>query len=292
MFLFVPANDGPDRQTRIMKATVLEREITVVKLRAAGHSFEAIAKHVGYSHKSAARKAFERACDRQLGAAVDDYLIANMWDFIGPTAEAGGPMPPNVSTFCEYAAALRMGSDVPPYCTPWRTLVTRWLRDFVHDEPIPGNGASQQVKRQRELAARDERALALYRAGHSFDSIANQLGWGHRSTAWRAVNRALNRHLHAEMSTYLAREVTHLERQYQASWSKALAGSIRNAGTYLSVVDRRDALLAPRPHDVRFQHLPKVVLLRIMTADQWAENLRESRKWNARRSVRKAESRT
>lgn len=50
----------------------LSREVAVLELRKAGASWKSIAARVGYSHASAARKAYLRAYDRTLQAPADE----------------------------------------------------------------------------------------------------------------------------------------------------------------------------------------------------------------------------
>lgn len=54
------------------KPEQLQRELTVLELRKTGAGWRQIAEAVGYSHASAARKAYLRAYDRTLQAPADE----------------------------------------------------------------------------------------------------------------------------------------------------------------------------------------------------------------------------
>jgi|SanBayMetagenome_1026888.scaffolds.fasta_scaffold00600_10 AraC-like DNA-binding protein len=54
------------------KPEQLEREVAVLELRKTGANWRQIAEAVGYSHASAARKAYLRAYDRTLQAPADE----------------------------------------------------------------------------------------------------------------------------------------------------------------------------------------------------------------------------
>ncbi len=111
------------------------------------------------------------------------------------------------------------------------------------------------------------RCLELALAGHSFDEIADAVGYQSRGNAWRAVRDSLRSRI-AELATeYRELELARLDALQAAHWPQAVAGSVRSADLVLRVIDRRVKLLGLdqiRTEDDRPQML-------VVSAPDWDE---------------------
>lgn len=86
-------------------------------------------------------------------------------------------------------------------------------------------------------------ALLLRRAGITYDVIAERLGYAHRSSARKAVNRALVRTQQDPADETRRLEVDRLDAIQAAHWREALNGNIASTAQILRVMERRARLL-------------------------------------------------
>lgn len=94
-----------------------------------------------------------------------------------------------------------------------------------------------------ETIERERRALELRRAGATFDSIAQQLGFADRSGARYAFNQALTRTLREPAAEARQLEADRLDRLQLAIWAKAMNGDLRAVEHVLKIMERRARLL-------------------------------------------------
>ena len=79
--------------------------------------------------------------------------------------------------------------------------------------------------------------------GHTFDEIADIVGYRSRSGAWRAVRRALRRRTAQAADEYLSRALVDLEAIQERVWPAAMAGDIAASGVAVRAIDQRCRLL-------------------------------------------------
>jgi hypothetical protein len=68
---------------------------------------------------------------------------------------------------------------------------------------------------------RRARALELAMAGHDYDTIAQQVGFSHRASAWRAVDEALTERVADNADQYRALTMARLEKLLASHWIDA-----------------------------------------------------------------------
>ncbi len=104
--------------------------------------------------------------------------------------------------------------------------------------------------------ARDLRAVELRLGGATFEEIARQVGYTHRSAAAKAVKRSLTREYEATAGDLQAlREQMHAryERLIHGSWQAAAAGDRNAVANVVALLDRiakLHGLDAPQQHKV------------------------------------------
>lgn len=86
-------------------------------------------------------------------------------------------------------------------------------------------------------------AVELALAGHSFDQIAQQIGYSNRGTAWRAVQKALKDREIEAVDAYRETELARLDALQAACWESACAGDRSAIETALRIIEKRCRLL-------------------------------------------------
>jgi hypothetical protein len=126
-----------------------------------------------------------------------------------------------------------------------------------------------------EAMVRETQAVELRMRGASYDAIAQRLGYRNRSGAWKAVQRALDKKLGVAVETYFENELDRLTHIELASFNPAAEGNLRAAGYFLTALEQRRKLLAPRPGDIRYI-APKApaATFRVQTAADYVNALR------------------
>ncbi len=76
---------------------------------------------------------------------------------------------------------------------------------------------------------RKARCLELALAGHSYDEIADAVGYQSRGTAWRIVQDSLRSRIAEVATEYRELELARLDALQAAHWPQAVAGSVRSA---------------------------------------------------------------
>jgi hypothetical protein len=97
---------------------------------------------------------------------------------------------------------------------------------------------------------KQEMALTLVKAGHSYEEIAAELGYASRSSAWRLVTNGLKNAVSMLAEDYLQLELDRLDALQAAVWQSATNGDIAAAGLVLRIMEQRESLLAldkPKP---------------------------------------------
>jgi len=97
--------------------------------------------------------------------------------------------------------------------------------------------------RTAQVEHRRERAVTLAMAGHSYDHIAETLGYANRSGAWKAVKGALRARTDDAVDEYRALEIGRLEELLTAYYPDAMKGDLRAAEMCLKVIDAEVKLL-------------------------------------------------
>lgn len=86
-------------------------------------------------------------------------------------------------------------------------------------------------------------AVELALAGHSFDDIAQRIGYSNRGTAWRAVQKALRDREVEAVDVYRETELARLDALQEACWEPACAGDRASIETALRIIEKRCRLL-------------------------------------------------
>lgn len=108
------------------------------------------------------------------------------------------------------------------------------------DEP----GATQRVQRRDvNAAARVVTALDLAIAGHDWETIAHQSGFGNRGTAYKAVQRELERRIDERVDALRALQLARLGRLRTVYYPKAMAGDGWSMDRVLRLDERESALM-------------------------------------------------
>jgi transposase-like protein len=98
--------------------------------------------------------------------------------------------------------------------------------------------------RNRPLAAeRRRRAVEMSLIGHTYQAIADELGYANRGTVHRIVKAALADHEMDSVDELRQLELDRLDTLQYAYWAQALAGDHAAANIVLKVMDRRLKLL-------------------------------------------------
>lgn len=123
---------------------------------------------------------------------------------------------------------------------------------------------SQPKTTQRAIAQHDREleALQLRRSGASLDDIAQRLGYKARSSAMRAIERAMNRNLGEGADALRGLELERLDRMQLGLWPRAIAGDVKAVAAVLRIMTRRAKLLgldAP----TRVQHEGEIDVRRV-----------------------------
>jgi transposase len=90
---------------------------------------------------------------------------------------------------------------------------------------------------------RRARAVELALAGHSYDQIAEQIGYSNRGTAWRVVQRALRDREAEAVDVYREVELARLDALQSACWESACAGDRQAVDTVLRIIEKRARLM-------------------------------------------------
>lgn len=97
-----------------------------------------------------------------------------------------------------------------------------------------------------------KRAVARYRAvlalqmaaeGRPYDDIAAELGFAHRSGAWNAVQRALDRQEADAAGRYRDRMLAEIDMVQEKAWKGAMDGDPEAGAIALQAIDARCRLL-------------------------------------------------
>lgn len=128
-------------------------------------------------------------------------------------------------------------------------------------QPPMNKHKAKPPARDTAAALRAAQALNLRKLGMTYDQIAQQVGYGDRGAAHRAVQRELQRTLQEnadELRTLLA---SRLDDLYRAMIQKALKGDTWATDRCLAIIDRQDRLfnVAIRP-DATQQQAQMVVI--------------------------------
>lgn len=86
-------------------------------------------------------------------------------------------------------------------------------------------------------------AVELALAGHSFDHIAQQIGYCNRGNAWRAVQKALRDREVEAVDLYREVELARLDALQSACWETACAGDRQAIETVLRIIEKRARLM-------------------------------------------------
>lgn len=119
-----------------------------------------------------------------------------------------------------------------------------------------------------EEAERDQRrakCVDLRIKGHTFQSIADALGYANRDAAWRDWRRALElARAEADMDLSDARafELARLDAVDRLAWVQAEAGELKALEVLLKVSDRRAKMLGldqPITHTINFEDIDRAI---------------------------------
>ncbi len=109
-------------------------------------------------------------------------------------------------------------------------------------------GSSGGRRNNRPLAEwRKARAVELATQGHTYQQIADELGYANRGTVHRLVQQTLHAHQADSVDTLRALEVARLDALQQALWEPALTGDLRAVNQVVQIVVARSRLLGLVP---------------------------------------------
>jgi hypothetical protein len=93
------------------------------------------------------------------------------------------------------------------------------------------------------IAYREAVCVELAVKGHTFEEIADIVGYRSRSGAWRAVRRALNRRTAQAADQYLSQTLVDLEAVQQRAWPAAMAVDVGAQRVAVRTMEQRRRLL-------------------------------------------------
>ena len=96
---------------------------------------------------------------------------------------------------------------------------------------------------QPSAVEKQAEALALRKAGHTFEDIAERVGYASKSGAFKAVMSALRKTIQEPADELRRLELERLDVMLKSLWPFILKGSPRHVEIGLKVMDRRAALL-------------------------------------------------
>lgn len=218
---------SPRSPTALIRA---EREANALRLHSQGETYEKIAEELGVANKSVAHKIVARALKRVPSSAVFAHRSLELdrfqmmkWE-VGRRLGWGSPLGRESLRFIPgYEEHYSLIDFVDEILETEGHDESAWpcsTEDGLVDRSSSASRRSGQPRRSTSDAARavlDGRALALRCEGHTFDSIARQLGVANRSVASKMVDRAARRTNQEHMGAYRANieaELLHMELHY------------------------------------------------------------------------------
>ena len=91
---------------------------------------------------------------------------------------------------------------------------------------------------------KQRRGIELHGAGHSYDEIADELGYANRGSAWRAVDRGLRAERDGRAGEYFQTQLDRYEAILAAWWERGTTGhDAKAANILLRNLERLDRLL-------------------------------------------------
>ncbi len=133
--------------------------------------------------------------------------------------------------------------------------------------------------RNRPLAAwRKATAVELAVEGHTYDTIAKQVGYAYRGTAHRVVRQALDERIADNVDELRATEVARLDALQAAVWPAAMAGDLEAVRQVTALIEKRARLLGLYPTG---RHKPEEPLrpVTVMVPEGWTYD-EQRREWN------------
>lgn len=107
----------------------------------------------------------------------------------------------------------------------------------------PTQGGQPPISRDVNAAARVKIALDLALAGNDWDAVARGAGYPSRGTAFKAVQRELQRTLRPACEDYRSLELRRLDALLTVYWPKAMSGDGWSMDRVLHLMERRAAYL-------------------------------------------------
>jgi hypothetical protein len=108
-----------------------------------------------------------------------------------------------------------------------------------------------------ERMAKHARAVQLRVEGHTFQEIADQVGYAHKNGAFLAVQRTMARFVREPSEQLLDLELARLDAALNALWPAVELGDTRSIDTMLRLMDRRAKYLGldkPKESTLHVQH--------------------------------------
>ncbi len=90
---------------------------------------------------------------------------------------------------------------------------------------------------------RKARAVELATQGHTYQQIADELGYANRGTVHRVVQQTLHAHQADSVDTLRALEVARLDALQQALWDRAMGGHVPAAQAAVRIIEARARVL-------------------------------------------------
>lgn len=119
--------------------------------------------------------------------------------------------------------------------------------------PPPATGRH----RNRALAdARRARAIELRLTGHTYQQIADELGYANKGTVHRLITNALRAEEAETTRDLRALETDRLDALQAAHWDAALNGDVGSARLVLAIIDKRAKLHGLYPQRTTTKHQP------------------------------------
>lgn len=104
------------------------------------------------------------------------------------------------------------------------------------------------AKKRATQALRRQRCVELAAQGRTYDEIAQEVGYTHRSAARKALIAALDTVLVDNVQQYRALELERLDALQVALWDDAVAGDVTAVDRVLKIINARCRLLGLDQH--------------------------------------------